>query len=390
MAPSCHKRHTTRFLIFLWLLVSVSGLEAQSRHEIEIVFAGDAMMHDRQLKAARHPDGTYDFSPYFREIRPYIESADYAVVNLELPLGGPPYSGYPMFCAPDTYIDPLIEAGFDLFLNANNHILDRRDKGLRRTVATLDSRSMSHIGAYPDKACRDSVMPFVADIKGMKVAFLNYTYGTNGIEAQGNIVVDIINRDLIARDIAAARAGGAEIITVCMHWGEEYRLLPSRSELALADFLEQQGVDLIIGGHPHVIQPMKLTYNADHAKNILTCFSLGNFISAMRTTDTRGGALVRVRLSRDAQGKPHIDSASYRMVFVLPPDDDIDNYRLIPAEKTTPGKMEKYRKAFLKNARAIFDKHNINVPHDPLSIEAYALRRNHTRFFIDIFGRCAY
>lgn len=375
-------------LLIMWLLAATAA--AQSRPAVEIVFAGDAMMHKRQLNAARRSDGTYDFSPYYQALRPYIESADYAVVNLELPLGGAPYSGYPMFCAPDSYITPLKEAGFDLFLNANNHILDRRDKGLRRTVSTLDNNGIAHIGAYPDKAYRDSVMPFIADIGGFKVAFLNYTYGTNGIPVQGNVVVDLINRDQIARDIAAARAKGAEIIAACMHWGEEYLLLPPKSEKTLAEFLRQQGVDLIIGGHPHVIQPMSLTYSDAHKKKILTCYSLGNFISAMRTTDTRGGAMLRVRLARDRQGKACVDSASYRMVFVLPPDKEVNNYRLIPAEQPAPAAMERARKAFLKNARAIFDKHNRGVPHDRLSVDGYHMRSNHSRIFIDIFGRCTF
>ena len=122
-------------LLILWLLAATAA--AQSRPAVEIVFAGDAMMHKRQLNAARRSDGTYDFSPYYQALRPYIESADYAVVNLELPLGGAPYSGYPMFCAPDSYITPLKEAGFDLFLNANNHILDRRTKGSGAPSAPL-------------------------------------------------------------------------------------------------------------------------------------------------------------------------------------------------------------------------------------------------------------
>lgn len=106
----------------------------------ELVFAGDAMQHQRQIDAARLKDGSLDYGTYFTALQPYIESADFAVVNLETPLGGAPYSGYPMFCAHDNYVDALTEAGFDLMLSANNHILDRRDRGVRRTIKTFEER----------------------------------------------------------------------------------------------------------------------------------------------------------------------------------------------------------------------------------------------------------
>lgn len=371
------------------LLLTLLSVAVSAAGSIELVFAGDAMMHERQLSGARQKDGSYDFSPYYTAIKPYIESADYAVVNLELPLGGAPYSGYPMFCAPDSYIEPLKQAGFDLFLNANNHILDRRDKGLRRTIATLDSHNIPHIGAYCDKAQRDSILPFIENIGGFRVAFLNYTYSTNGIPVQGNVVVDYIDKKKIADDIAAARRKGAEIIAVCMHWGDEYKLLPVQSERDLNRFLKSQGVDLIIGGHPHVIQPMELTFDKEQGKNIFTCYSLGNFVSAMRKTDTRGGCIARVTISRDNAGKAIVESASYRMVFVLPPDGQVNNYRVVPAENTVIQTMEPNRKAFVNSARNIFDRHNVNVPLDTMSMDEYQARISvpqPLRYIFNLFG----
>lgn len=376
-------------IFLLSLLPVLLPIAVLASGSIEIVFAGDAMMHERQLNAARQKDGSYDFSPYYKAITPYIQSADYAVVNLELPLGGAPYSGYPIFCAPDSYIEPLKDAGFDLFLNANNHILDRRDKGLRRTIATLDRNKIPHIGAYSNAAQRDSILPFISDIKGFKVAFLNYTYGTNGIPVQGNVVVDYIDRNKITADIATARRKGAEIITVCMHWGDEYKLLPVQSERSLASFLKSQGVDLIIGGHPHVIQPMELTFDRQQRKNIFTCYSLGNFISAMRKTDTSGGCMVRVKLSRDRQGKAIVESASYRMIFVLPPDNNVNNYRLVSAETVVDQSMEEARKAFVGSVRNIFDRYNVNVPLDTLTIDEYKARLSvpsPLRHLFNLFG----
>ena len=354
------------------LLLSLSSLLlAPARDSVDIVFAGDAMQHERQLNAARRAGGVYSYDSCYTALQPYIESADYAVVNLETPLGGAPYSGYPMFCAPDSYLSALKSAGFDLILTANNHVLDPRDKGLRRPGATISREGLPWVGSYDDKEQRDSILPLIKDIGGIKVAFLNYTYGTNGIAIQGNVAVDYINRPLMAKDIEAARNRGAEIVAVCVHWGDEYQLLPNQSQRALADYLTDLGADLIIGGHPHVIQPMEIRHSDKHDKDVFLCYSLGNFISAMRTTDTRGGALARVTLTRDDTGKAIVARATYRMVFVLPPDARHRDFRIIPAEADAPAAMQQKKDAFNRNAMRIFNRHNRSVPLDTLPISSY-------------------
>ncbi|MBD5314268.1 MAG: CapA family protein [Bacteroides sp.] len=352
------------FAVFLSLLSLLIPQDSA-----EIVFAGDAMQHQRQIDAAKRPDGSLDYSPYFTSLAPYISSADFAVVNLETPLGGAPYSGYPIFCAHDNYVDALTESGFDLILTANNHILDRRDKGVRRTIATLEQKKVPYIGVYRNKAHRDSILPMIHDINGFKVAFLNYTYGTNGITKKTDIEIDYIDKTRIASDIRNARANGAEIIAACMHWGDEYKLLPNASQKSLAKFLADSGVELIIGGHPHVIQPMELKINESTGRPCFTVYSLGNFISAMRTTDTRGGAMTRVKLARDIFGKAYVADASYRLVFTEPSTGQGSNFRLLPAEsKELHPSLELYRKGFIRNATDIFNRHNVNVPRDTSSI----------------------
>lgn len=331
----------------------------------ELVFAGDAMQHQRQIDAARQPDGSLDYSTYFTSLKPYISSADYAVVNLETPLGGAPYSGFPMFCAHDNYVDALTDAGFDLMLSANNHILDRHDRGVMRTISTFESKGVPWLGVYRDAAHRQQILPFIREINGFRIAFLNYTYGTNGIEKSTPIEIDYIDRPLIARDVEQARRQGAELIAACIHWGDEYKLLPNKAQKSLAAYLDSLGVEMIIGGHPHVIQPMELTTSHVTGRPVLTVYSLGNFISGMRTTDTRGGAMVRVTLGRDLFGHAEIKSATYRMVFVEPPVRQGDNYRLLPCESDSlHPSMHTRRDAFARNARAIFNRHNINVPED--------------------------
>ncbi|MCD8385777.1 MAG: CapA family protein [Bacteroidales bacterium] len=327
--------------------------------EATLVFAGDAMMHQGQIDAARRADGTYDYSGYFAAIQPLVSGADYAVVNLETPLGGRPYAGYPCFCAPDSYAQELADTGFDLFLTANNHTLDRHARGLRRTVDVLRGMGVDQVGTYRNEEQRDSVLPLLRDIRGFKVGFLNYTYGTNGIEPRDGVVVDYINKDRIHRDVAATREAGAEIVCVAIHWGDEYKLLPNASQRAMADFLVSQGVDLVIGGHPHVIQPMEMRQRSD-GRNALVVYSLGNLISNMKTRDTRGGALVKVWLGRDSVGAAQVDSAAYRLVFTEAPAQGIRNYRLVDVD-SCQSSWRSHCSSFANAARAIFHSHNHGV-----------------------------
>ncbi len=351
----------------LSLLFSLLPFSLWKDSEAEIVFAGDAMQHQAQIDAAKQLDGTYNYNECFKDIIPYISNADFAVVNLETPLGGTPYTGYPCFSAPDSYLTALTDAGFDLMLAANNHTLDRRDKGLLRTINQFEEQEIPYIGIYRNINHRNNHLPFIREVNGFKIAFLNYTYGTNGITIQGDVIVDYIDRELIKKDISNARSAGAEIIATCLHWGNEYQLLPHQSQKALADYLCDLGVDLIIGGHPHVIQPMEMRYNIKHNKNILLVYSLGNFISNMKTRDTRGGATVKVKIKRNSHGIAYVENADYRLFFTLPAGKG-ENFRLVPVEGYINADWSSQCKAFTNSAEAIFNKHNHNVPRDTTAI----------------------
>lgn len=293
-----------------WLIAS---------QQATLFFAGDAMMHQAQLDAARQPDGSYDYSVCFDEIKPWVTAADLAVVNLETPVGRSDFSGYPAFNAPPSWPAALRDAGFDLFLTANNHTLDRHSHGLHATLEILDSLRVAHLGTYADSAARAKALPMVLDVKGFRIAFLNYTYGTNGIEPTGSDVVDYINKSLIAADVEAARNAGAEIITVCIHWGDEYVLQPPERVRAMADYLVDLGVNIIIGSHPHVVQPDRWLTNPLTRTPVYLVYSLGNLISNMRTTDTRGGAVVTLTLRRDSLGRAYVAQAHPHLVFTVPP-----------------------------------------------------------------------
>ena len=334
---------------------------ACSLQQATLIFAGDAMMHQGQIDAARQPDGTYTYTGCFDAIAPQVRAADLAVVNLETPVSPPPYSGYPCFNAPAAYIDALADAGFDLFLTANNHTLDRRDRGLRATLDTLDARRLDHIGTYRDPAHRRQAIPHIRTVNNFRIGFLNYTYGTNGIKATSDAIVDYIEPQKIKADIQATRDAGAEIICAAMHWGNEYQLLPHTTQRNLADSLRAWGADLIIGAHPHVIQPMEMRADTT-GRNTLVVYSLGNLISNMRTRDTRGGALASVTLRRDTLGRARVDTATYTLTFTLPPGPGRRNYTLIHPDTCPDPRWRPHAAAFAKTARDIFRRHNHSVP----------------------------
>ena len=343
------------------LFISLFSL-LQSNSEVDLMFVGDAMQHSGQYNAAHRADGTYDYSQYFTHIESDIRWADISVVNLECSLGGAPYSGYPCFSAPDSYAEQLKKSGFNFFLTANNHCLDRRDSGARRTIAVLDSLGVPHIGTYVNAAARSRQLPMIQTVKGVKIGFLCYTYGTNGIPVKEDVVVDYIDRDIIARDIKAARQAGAQVLCVAMHWGDEYHLQPVESQKTMADWLVEQGVDLIIGGHPHVVEPMEVRHSKAYDKDVLLVYSLGNFISDMKDIDCRGGAMLKVSVSMIGD-KPHIIDPRYKLFFVQKPGGNGSTHTIIPEDRPELLRADS-REAFnrfMQRTHDLVTSHNINV-----------------------------
>lgn len=278
---------------FLLLCCSVI-LSAQKR--ITLLFVGDLMQHQAQIDAARTAQGGYDYSACFAHVKEQISQADVAIGNLEVTLGGRPYRGYPAFSAPDEYLNAIQEAGFDVLLTANNHCLDRGKAGLERTIRQLEERNIPSAGTYRHKEERKTRYPLFIEKKGFRIALLNYTYGTNGINASAPNIVNYIDRKQMAEDIRSAQARRPDAIIVCIHWGNEYRQIPSREQEQLTDWMLEQGVTHIIGSHPHVIQPMKLRTDGTHQHAVV--YSLGNFISNMRAPHTDGGALITLELEK--------------------------------------------------------------------------------------------
>lgn len=346
------------------LIFSCTVLPAQVR--VSLLFVGDAMMHLSQIESAACDTG-FNYEPCFQYVKDEISSADLAVVNLESPLGGQPYSGYPIFSAPDQYARALKNAGFDLFLLANNHILDSRTTGLLRTLETLDKKGIEHLGVYRDPVERGALHPYIVNCKGIRIAFLNYTYGTNGFSPASPCVINYIDRDSIKRDIDLAHRLNADIIVACMHWGDEYVLFPNQKQKEVADLLVEQGVDLVIGSHPHVLQPMEWR-KPEKGKPSVVAYSLGNFISNMQIQHTRGGAMLKVVLKKEMFKRAEIDSANYSLVFTQRPQESgTPHYILLPAArfssdgaKITP-EIKIRLKQYANDAYKLLDKHNVGV-----------------------------
>lgn len=321
-----------KYILFFLFFTSISIASFAQKQTVRLLFAGDAMQHQSQIDAAKTKDG-YDYSSYFIQIEDQIKSADIAIVNLETTLPGKNFTGYPSFGAPDAFAYALKDAGFNVFLTANNHSLDKRKHGLERTIDILDSLRIKHLGTYINQDKKDLYYPLMVIKNGIRIAMLNYTYDTNGISIQKPNVINLIDKKQILTDIQWAKMMKADIIIANMHWGIEHKLSPSTEQKKLAQFLIKNGVRLIIGSHPHVVQPIEIQKQNDSIQNIVV-YSLGNFISGMKGDNVEGGMMTKIDLSKDNNGYIHIDNCSYSLVWVYKPIvDKKRNFQLIPIEK---------------------------------------------------------
>jgi poly-gamma-glutamate synthesis protein (capsule biosynthesis protein) len=333
---------------------------------ITLIFAGDVMQHSPQFNGALRADGVYDFEPCFRLIKEEIAAADLAIANLEVSLAGKPYSGYPMFSGPDEIATDLKKTGFDVLVTANNHSCDKGAKGVERTVKMLDSFGIIHTGLFRSKEERAERYPLIVTVKNFRVAILNYTYGTNGMSA-GAMLVNMIDSAQIIEDIETAQLSSPDIIIAFMHWGDEYSRYPNNEQKNLTDMFFRNGVNLVIGAHPHVLQSMEKRYSADGRCDKLVAYSLGNFVSNQPFVNTDGGAILKVNILKDDTGV-RISWAGYNLIWVYKPKENgkTRHYILPVADyENAPEKLnatfQKNIKRFADNARTLLNKENIGV-----------------------------
>lgn len=320
--------------IRLLLLFFVCASLVNAQETLSLLFAGDAMGHEGQFQWAYNAStDTYDYEPNFRYVTQYITPATLAIVNLEVTLGGKPYSGYPTFSTPDSYKDALLNCGFDVFLLANNHILDRGKRGLERTLDQL--ADIPNAGAFRDSSDRAARYPLVMDVQGLKIAVFNCTYGTNGFRPVAPNMVNYIDTAQIRRDMRSLDGQHIDMKIMTIHWGDEYVLKALPKQRKMAQWLADLGFDLIIGGHPHVVEDgeylttTRIVNGERVEKQVPVLYSLGNLISNQRREHTNGGIMVRVDIRKSDAG---IVNVSYLPCYVhkgsISYTRDVDNKRV--------------------------------------------------------------
>lgn len=272
------------------------NIEYDYSDTITYIFAGDIMGHMPQIKAAYVLQGdSFNFRPSYQFIKPYINDADLAVGNLEVPLAGKPYSGYPNFSSPEALVEGPLYAGFDVLLMANNHAADKNAIGIKKTIDILNKKS-KYTGAFLNQTQRDSVYPLIVNVKGLKTAILNCTYDTNNNIVPQPFIVNLIDTAQIRQDVLTAKQKGAEFIIITIHWGTEYKTNSNKEQEMLASFFAKIGIDLVIGSHPHVVENFDYAYKPDSTK-VPVFYSLGNMISNQTKRNTNGGILAKISVS---------------------------------------------------------------------------------------------
>jgi len=309
--------------------IDSTAIEQSEESHLSLLIAGDLMQHVPQINSARQPDGSYNYDECFAGIKAEVEQADVAIANFETTLAGPPYSGYPKFSAPDDFLRGVIRAGFDIMLTANNHCVDTHRKGLERTLTMMDSLGVAHLGTYRDTDERERNYPFLLEKNGVRIVLLNFTYGTNGLPVPEPCVVNMMDTMEIAADLQKARKMNPDVIIALPHWGEEYQTRPSKAQRDMAEWLLKHGVNHIIGGHPHVAQPLELLENGRH----LVAWSMGNVVSNQSMPNTYGGYMVRLDFTK-RDSLTSLSNYAYTLYWVSrPPDNGYRHpYRILPID----------------------------------------------------------
>ncbi|HEX9252065.1 MAG TPA: CapA family protein [Ignavibacteriaceae bacterium] len=328
---------------------------------ISISVVGDLMCHSPQFEYARVSKDSFDFSPVYRNAKKYLSNSDFTFGNLETVTAGKEnggYTGYPFFNSPASYLSALKEAGFDLLVTANNHSIDRKEKGILKTIDEINSRKLHYVGTYTSQQDRDSIRIF--DVKGIKIAFLAYSYGTNGnpIPKGKDYLVNLIDYNLIERDILSAKVNGAELVLVHFHFGEEYKREPVQFQKDVVNKTIALGADIIIGGHPHVLQPVNF-YKTNNAKldSGFVAYSMGNFISNQRDRYKDAGMILTLKIKKDfLKNNIEINEVNYLPTWVFKGNTKYGSeYLIMPSENISDTTLNLSSSELLKMNQAFDD-----------------------------------
>ena len=370
-----------------------------------ILAAGDLMTHMPIVRSGESGNG-YDFSYIYEYVSPYVSSADYAVANLETTLsgtdGGKEYTGYPLFNAPDAMASGAKSGGFDLLLTANNHCYDYNTPGLKRTLEIVKGAGLDTLGTVSTVEENPYI---VKELNGIRVGMVNYTFAEigadrntpiiNGIQTDSKAAglinaFDYDNPDMFYAEmenhISAMKAAGAEAIVLYIHWGNELSVKTTDTQKAMAQKLCDMGVDVIVGSHPHVVQPMELLTSADGSHQTVCLYSLGNFLSNQRadnisltTGHSEDGLMFTFTFVEYSDGQVHLESVGLVPTWVLIRGSGDDRtYHILPLDESVADWKEAYNlsNSQLSDAKESLERTKALVDNDFAAVRT-ALEQQH-------------
>ncbi len=321
------------FAAIVGFQVSLYSQQVNKTIEASFCAVGDLMVHGSQLRDAQIDDTTYNFHHVFSEIKPFIESFDFAMGNLETTFAGKQkaYKGYPSFNTPDSFLEALKDCGFDLLFTANNHLFDKGVDGLIRTTKIINEYGLHHSGTNIKKEDLDSIN--IIDVKGIKTSLLSYTYGTN-LGLANSHYLNRINENRIKRDLQLANDSESDLNIVYFHFGVEYKREPNEYQLNLVDSTFTWGADVILASHTHSIQPIKIYKIDNNLKKSFAVFSMGNFVSNQRWRYSDAGIIVGFKVVKNLLDQTiELKEISYLPTWVYKGESpEEDQFKIFPAE----------------------------------------------------------
>jgi poly-gamma-glutamate capsule biosynthesis protein CapA/YwtB (metallophosphatase superfamily) len=311
--------------------VFLSGKEMTTQLSLGAI--GDILIHDWVYEDALSPSG-YDFKPMFKHVKGKLQKPDLLLANQETVLGGVEMglSSYPTFNSPQEVGDALIDAGVDIVSTANNHSLDKGEKGILRSIEYYEKVGLPYVGFFKDKEDQEKLR--ILHKNGVKLAFLSYSYGTNGIPVPKgkDFLVNLIDQDKMKTEIHKAKAL-ADVVVMSIHWGNEYQRIPTEQQQLLGQFLVDEGVDIIFGHHPHVLQPMQMVKTKDQ-RNAFIVYSLGNFISGQMRDYKDIGGLATIKITKKVNQKGieiELSNPEFSPTYVS--NKHLTQYRVVPLQE---------------------------------------------------------
>lgn len=304
---------------------------------LTLSFVGDLMCHSPQYESVQAGADSFDFSPVYRFVDKYLSRADYTFGNLETVTAGKgrKYTGYPMFNSPDDFVGALKRSGFDFIFTSNNHSIDRGQFGVLQTLENIRRNKLEYCGTFSSEKDRDSIR--IISKNGIRLAVLAYTYGTNGnyIPKDSPYLVNLIDTTLIRNDIKKARSSNVDLVLVYFHFGIEYLKEPVSDQVSIVNAAVNDGADIIIGSHPHVLQPVDLI-KSKYSKldSVLVVYSLGNFISGQRERYKASGVIFNIEVKKDwSKDSVYLGDLTFIPTWVYKGSTGKrDEYVILPAE----------------------------------------------------------